>query len=527
MTESADYRDWSSGKRLFRMKSEGLDLSEAALARLEEILKRHPDWQFEPSEKAEFSIWTGTSAGERGDANALTNLSPDKILIEARAKMRTDSFSYSGLWRNFTRENPAKAFEALRLRALEGDIVPDEWQQLFFKLREETSNRELDSIVLKFLGCFDLSHFRECLNSIVDWLKDKRESLETLPSGWPNILLLWDKLDAVAASTDISSDDDSLIDIGMAILNSESGALVELLLQKLVSLNSDGRAGIPKDIASRLEKAIKWNGLNGLIAQCALLQRLPWLEHVDKKWTWQFLVPLLSTDIHDWEKRWEARFYHTSTGSKKLFEATKEAFLCTFKEFEPNFATEGQALLLVRASYHAAKGDDPWSFTSAEAREAVVKGGPALMCQIISILRHRGDGASAEVHWRDTVRPILDFLWPLTAAVQTKGTSQGLIQIMLDAHTCFPDAVDALIQFIRPWNSEKPWDFDHIFDDDALKVLEAYPTHALQLLDAHIDQNAVPVRLNEILDRLARKDASVVDFEEFSTLRGLARRSAA
>nr|WP_166178607.1 hypothetical protein [Altererythrobacter segetis] len=530
MSDSADFRDWSAGKRLFRLRAAGVDLGPEARARLDDILSRHPDWQFDGTERAEFSIWSGSFAGERGDTNALKGLSGSELLLQARAKAQADRHSFSGLWRNFTQENPGLAFEALKTQAQLGDIDNGEWQQLFFKLREETANRELDALVLKFLIDEDLSKFDQSFNAIVDWLKVKRASLETLPDGWTRVLSLWDEISnrlGQGRRDDESEAPNEIEDIMMAVLNSTSGALVELLIQKLIDLKLTRRAAMPEDIARRLEAAMIWPAHDDLIAQCALMQHLPWLEFIASKWTWSRLVPLLQESSPGWERRWEARFHHPSLGTQELFERTKGAFLATFRRFDQSSRTEGQSLLLVRAAFKATRRGSKWKFPSPEARDAVAAGGPGLMREITRILRYRANEDSAETHWRTVVRPILDFLWPRAANLQTRSTTRGLIQLMLDAGSSFPQAVDDFVQFVRPWDQDKPWEFEFLFDEEALSLLRRYPLHAITLLDAHVGDHGVPVKLNEILDGIEADNPEVAKSEKFGALRGLARRSAA
>lgn len=284
---------------------------------------------------------------------------------------------------------------------------------------------------------------------------------------------------------------------------------------------------MPEDLGFRLEMAMNWPGEKGLIAQAALMQHLPWLEYLVPKWTWEHLVPLLSTGQKNSNHLWQARFYHSSLGTQKLFEETKEAFLSTFAAFGQSSDHEREALLLVRAAYQATRNKSVWDFTPSEARSAVASSGSALMVSISRILGHRSDQDTAEKHWRTVVSPILDFLWPRDATLQTKQTSRSLIRLFFEAEDCFPDAVDSFVHFIRPWDPDKPWEFDYLFNEHAVSLLSRYPRQAIQLLSATVDGNTVPVKLNEILDQLEVENPDYTKDPDFMSLRGLARRSAA
>lgn len=526
MSDEEDRTDWKVYKRLNRLQGAGVQLSAEVQERLRALRQKHPKWQLDGTERDEFSIWSETSVGDRGDPDDLAKIPEDQILAEVRRRKSADRLGSGGLWRNFTRSDPLKAFHALRAEYERGGVDVDEWEQLFFELREPLDDLPLHDAVMDFVIDVRLRELAGAAAAIANWIESKDAKFYELDGGSDRIFQLWDLL-AETQRLPEDPDDFTYSDIMTAVLNDTPGVLVEILVNQIELNGRTLNKEINLNLLLRFQQAIVWPGQRGVIAQCALLQRLPWLETMFSDFVHRELVPLLNLhDDHSLE-RWQARFYHTHPGTVKLFARTKEAFLQTFSHIEDIPNDEHQVLLLINV-VHARLGNEEWPIEKPEARQAMLQGGQKALANFARILwRHSADERD-EDHWRNLVKPLLNFMWPMDTTARGKRATSGLLQLIFGAGKCFGDAVETIGPELTPvWSMQRSWEMDNHFDDDTIRTVTRFPKQLLQLLERIVDREDPPVHLNLVLDRLEAADQRIARTPAFRTLRGLARKSAA
>lgn len=524
MSDAEDRSDWQIYKRLNRLQVAGVGLSAQALAVLEAIRAKHPKWQLDGTERDEFSVWSESSTGERGDPVEVADLPTDEILPAIRMKSAADWRGNSGLWRNFTRSDPLKAFNALRAEYDRGVVNTEEWLQLFYQLREPSSDMPLHEAVLEFLIATGAEHLHDAVDAIASWLESKDSKFFELDDSSARVLALWDILCEVMIDPS-GSEERSFNDIISAVLNEAPGVLVEVLVNQIEP--NDRKKGALNEVLPRFERAIEWPRERGVIAQCTLLQRIPWLETMFADWVHEQLVPLLNANDQYRLDRWQARFYHSHPGSKELFASTKEAFLETFRHIDEIPNAEHQVLLLMTVVGFRLKNAD-WPIERAEARQTMLQGGEQALGNFCHLVRGRDGKVSSEQHWRNHVKPLLDFMWPMDVEAQSRRATLGLLDLIFDSGKCFGDAVRTIGQQLTPvWGLERAWDIDDRFNEETIETAAREPEALLYLLDKIVVRDAPPIKLNLVLDRLQEAKPAMASLAIFQTLRGLARRSAA
>lgn len=524
MSDTQDRSDWQVYKRLNRLQIAGVELSAQVLAHLEAIRAKHPTWQLDGTERDEFSVWSESSSGDRGDPGDVADLPTEEILPTIRQRKVSDWRGSSGLWRNFSRSDPLKAFNALRAEYDHGVVDVDEWHQLFFQLREPSSDMPLHEAVLEFLIQTRAERLTDAASAIASWLESKQSKFFELDNSSARILALWDVLCELLTEPP-GADDRPYGDIIAAVLNEAPGVLVEVLVDQ-IELNERSNL-IRQELLARFQRAIKWPKERGIIAQCTLLQRLPWLETIFPEWVHDELVPLLNADDKYKIDRWHARFYHDHPGSTKLFSSTKEAFFDTFHHIEEISNDERQVHLLMNAVQFKLQ-NDKWPIEKAETRQTMLHGGEQALEIFCRILRGRDGAVSSEQHWRKTVKPMLEFMWPMDVNARGRRATLGLLDLIFGTGKCFNDAVKTVVQQLIPvWSMERAWEIDHHFDDDAIDIATREPEALLDLLDKIVVRETPPVKLNLLLDRLHDAQPALALTSTFRSLRGLARRSAA
>jgi hypothetical protein len=133
----------------------------------------------------------------------------------------------------------------------------------------------------------------------------------------------------------------------------------------------------------------------------------------------------------------------------------------------------------------------------------------------------QGDKA---VRWRQIVGPLFRDIWPLDARFRDEHVSENLVMMALECEDASDDAVDAVIDFIVPYQF---YLIAHSLrlqkDHDTL--LREHPRAALKLANALIDPAiyAVPNDLADFLQLCVDADPSVTAEATYIRLFGLRR----
>ncbi len=516
-------RDWLTYKRLNRLQGAGLGLSSKANERLAELKVQNPEWSLDGSERDEFAIWSQVGTSQIPDTDEFSNLKVERILPAIRAKSARARFDDGDTWRAYTKAEPARAFDAIITNFRLGNVQNDqEWSQLFWSLREIKDNSPLQSEVANWLIHSDIGHLVSTLEAVANWLQGNAAAIASIDGNPQRVLQVWDRLAANIPATR-SDPIDYHNDLMGAVLNSAAGVLVDVLFDLFTELRSD--KNMTSSLLERLEGTIKWPGEHGVIAQACLLQRLPYLEAIEGKWTRSELAPFLNTRDEFWLGRWNARFYHDHPGTRDLFSLTKQSFLETFKHFNEITSKQIQVLLLVNSALTASK-DPKWPLSPAEAKQALLQAGSHALVDVCYLLRNREPGSDAGAHWRKVVLPALKFVWPLDGSARTKGATESLLQLIFESGEAFEEASRELLGFLTPvWNSHA-WNVDFLLEGETLDNAIQYAPQLLEILSAIVDRADPPARLNQVLDKIAEADEDIARSSPYGRLKGYARKAA-
>lgn len=521
-----DRKDWTVFTRLSRLALAGLNLGAAASTELERLRQSHPDWEASPGERSDFAVWSESYLGDRGDTRELHGVPTADLLTTMRSLVGANRFANDGLWRRFIVAEPLRSFEALRDNALQGDWQSDEWEQLFYFLREN-DDRPLQMAVTAFLLQADLAPLAGAGHSIGMWFEGRFLRLVDFYDGPNEPLKLWDKLAKLVVDESGKLPEDIRDDPTFAVLNEPPGQLAEILVHELNRRKVGEGSDLPLDLRKRFDIAIRWGGDAGLTAQCAFCMQLPFLDYVASGWVARRLVPLLLPNSPNALMRWKARFRAHKLGSANLFNETKKGLLWTFDHADEESLSDGQVLLLLQAAYSKSAGA-PIELSSSEAKDALGRAGPRAMSSAARILRQKADTDAGANHWTKVVKPVLMFVWPADDALQTEDTTARLVDLALQADEAFPDAVSTLRPFlVAAWKSDQNWHYETDFNETGMAKLSKFPDAGLSLLDSLIPADTGPARLNELLDRIETAKPAIKTDDRFLRLRGLAKRLAA
>lgn len=239
-------------------------------------------------------------------------------------------------------------------------------------------------------------------------------------------------------------------DVFADALNSSSGRLAEVLLKKVTRRPEHE---LSHDVRVRLNTLLAAPAEAGRLARVRLAADVGFLFDRVPKWTTEKLIPLFHWSSPEAGDLWAARKYSKYIGSPGLFGLTKKPFLEMFGRADlpaedlRTFASWMTAVLI--SNQNGAK----YPIAPAESRAALRRAGVSVLTSVghrLAIEMERAKPEQKKAQWQKVVGPVFQTLWPLDIELQTHATTFKLVQLLLATGEAFPDAVDAVIPFIRP-----------------------------------------------------------------------------
>ena len=112
--------------------------------------------------------------------------------------------------------------------------------------------------------------------------------------------------------------------------------------------------------------------------------------------------------------------------------------------------------LISVALWHRQREACHYNLSPAEIRRALAVGPPAVRQNAawqLWRLMGQGEGPPPDKaeRWQRVIGPIFRDIWPLDAGLRSKETAQNLVFMALECEGAFPDAVDAIVDFLVPY----------------------------------------------------------------------------
>ena len=529
--EWASVWDSSVYQRLKRIEQAGGILSGEGGSLVAQISNRHPQWQPSPGDRDDFFTWHESRWGPDGEPELLADIADDRLVKEAMRLQRERHFEQGDVWRVFCSADPDRALRGLTLEAENGEWDPEAWRCLLWAANEKGDagfQFGLADLVLRMPN----GPLLELLQSAPSWLQKKRVVLSTIERpGGARFFQLWDRLadlTYVAGDDVTESEDDG--NILTESLNSPGGVLAWTLLDALSAPRPTRNSGLTDDLRPRFDRIATATGRPGLLARVYLVRALAYLDAIDPQWTQEHFWPRLSWDHPEAPALWHS-YAHSTIGSARLFNALKIPTLAAFERRRlSDDEFEGVVSKLINVGLWRERGQAlDYDLTSAEIRTALTIG-PSAVRQNASwnlwrIMGEReGEPADKATRWRYLVGPFFKSIWPLDANLRSKRATQNLVLMALECEGAFPDAVDAILDVVVPYQlyqiaSSLRLEAQHS------ELVAQHPLAFVKLVNALVDPNAFPVPsdLAAFLQECVSADAAVAEDQGYVRLYGLRR----
>ena len=534
--EWTSIEDSSRYRRLGRIQATGGVLSPESVLLLDEIAARHPKWRPSPADRDDFSVWSESSYGREGHPELLAKVSDDSLVKEAMRLQREQQFEEGDVWRVFCSADPDRALRGLRLEGGEGNWPPDAWRSLMWAAAEKGEAEFQFDLADLLLRMPDAS-LVEILPAVTSWLQRRRQLLSaTDKPGGPRFLRVRDRFadlvfpNVLPAETEASNDRDILT----SALNEPGGVLAWTLLDALSAPKPLRGAGLGAELTPRFSRAVGAAGRAGLLARVYLMRALTYFDAIDPGWTEVHMQPLLAWNRSESLPLWKS-YSQGQTGSSRLFNALKPGLLQAFERQDlSDHEYEGLVSQILSVGIWHRQGDAAeYNLTTAEIKRALTVGPPAVRRNASwNLWRMMGeaDGVPKDKaeRWRTVYGPLFRDIWPLDAGLRSEATTRNIIHMVLECEGAFPDAVEAVLDLIVPYQL---YALAHSLrlEPRHNELVRQFPVAFVRLANAIIDpaQFPAPSDLAMLLQECVAANPAVANEPSYIRLFGLRRQRGA
>jgi len=524
--------DSSIYRRLARLESAGCQLSEAGRALLADISARNPSWRPSKGDRDDFGTWFESSWGPSGHPERLKDVLDEDLVQAAIGLQRERSFEESDVWRMLCASDPERALRALIIEADKDRWEPTAWRHLMWEVGAKSDSRIVVAIATKLLDMPE-EHIRELLGTATSWLQTHGETLSSAKLDDGDVFLkLWDLLANLtyteSESKSLEDDDDK--DLSTRALNRPGGQLAWALRERLMDAKPQKDGGFGADMEPRLTRAVLAEGNAGLLARVHLMRWLSVWDLIAPEWTARHMLPRLEWTHPEAPAMWRA-YAQDRIRSARLFNALKPAMLEAFKrtELEDHDVEDLIAKMIFIGIWHRRGEGAEYLLDDGEIRRILMTG-PRTILQYASwhfwrlMAEANDEMPDKAARWRTVVGPLFRDVWPLDANLRSESVSSNLVEMAVECESDFPDAVNAIVDVVVPFEIHKI-SLSLKLEPHHASLPKEHPSTFLRLLNAVIDPDKyrIPSDLAEVLQECSEANPAVKDEPAYRRLFGLKR----
>ena len=530
--EDADraVRDWLIFRRIEPIRRAGGVLSPHTSGLLAEIVERSPEGTLTLPD-ADDPNPRGIFIGSRGDPEQFRTV-PEDALVEAALKAaERDPFGQGEVWQLLCESDPMRAIRAIRAASLAGPRLTAAVVALL-STASDIDSAEFHDGVSRLLIAIPSSEIGTSLAAnAAQWIwrrADKAGAGVIMPA---EMLAVWDRIATTLLDADNAPEDHGVEATLDGAINSPSGLLARALQAWIGRSKWPVDQGFGPDMGTRLDRLATASGPAGRNARLILVRDLAFLHYVDPDWTMRTLVPRLSWTDPEASSLWLASA-GSQIGRAALFNALKPAFLeaClragSHRQRSDALATELIQVARWKLDPKAAGYDLTWM----EARSTLSRA-PVAMRQSASMVllrlaaNDKDSIADRAQRWRECVGPLVERIWPLDAAARDERSSSNLALMTLECAEAFPEAVDAIIDFVVPFELVRIYDWPSPSGSHRTTVFR-HARAFLRLLDRALGPHParLPTDISSTMNRLVSENPGLEGEPAYQRLEALRRR---
>ncbi|MCY4319426.1 MAG: SIR2 family protein [Alphaproteobacteria bacterium] len=491
---------------LHKLSVSGARLDRKSRALAEEAAARAPD----DDERDEFLVWHGEVRWVGDDEFAPMELVEGSVADVVTA-LEEERVGQDGL-RGLVVLKRVKVASALRRLAKQGVWPASYWHGFLWHLSEPCERNgpsaRLHDHVARVLAEAPDALFNEIGSAAASFVSQLAEKYGT--DREDEFRLLWMK--AWTGREDVEPAVVGLDDPLTDALNHPAGKLAEAALARLRKYEPEMGAGLSG--AVRLYFDAIGEDPDGRLGRVMLATQLHYLFAVDPGWAREHIIARL----HPGRSQEAASLWFAYGWSPRVGPDLLRAFKRPFLEILRSEAPEYRKLRNLGSLFMEVCLEAPEELTEQEIHGVVDALPDKGLRTVLGSLKRRltGDAAEREQVWREKIRPWLDEYWPQAAVRNTAGTSQEILELLIECGSAFAEAAEWSLEYLRP--IERPELYRLLESGHA----EQYPESMIRVLDRVVDAEVLQVferhHLREILDALVGAKPDMAGNPQFRRL---------
>lgn len=510
-------------RHLSKLNASGLALGPKATARLMELSDAHPKWKLADNESDEFSVWASGTGDPDFENNRDVDIAPRKWgeLVEWLRKPPPEQRPfYEDTWRDVCR---TRFFHSLRAlyRLTEDDVWPaDRWREALQVWSEDGMVLRSWRYAAHLVQSMPDAVLQKIAHDVTWWI---RAVSKTINQHEDILLNLCRRVLALPleAGTRLTRNGKPIGQPVTEAINHPIGHVTQALVNLWFKRNPNDNDLLPSEIKPLFTEICDVRVDRFRHGRVLLGSQLIALFRVDRAWTEQYLLPLLS-----WSPPGEAKaVWEGFLWSPRLYQPLLIAFKVQFLDSANHYADLGEhrqqfAAFLTYAALGPTEG-----YTADEFRIAIgalpQEGLEECAQALYQALEGAGD--QREDYWKNRVQPFWQNIWPKSLDFATPRNAELFFRLIIAARSEFPAALTAVQGWLQP--IDYPDYFVQLLQESGL--CNRFAKDALGLLNAVIITNRqwVPPKLGQCLDEIVQsdpqlaQDARYVQLHEYSRQR--------
>lgn len=466
---------------LAKLSTSGLVLGTAAALRLAELSSANPQWQLATNDRDEFSHWmSGTGDPDFEDSQEV-EIAPrkrqDLVQWLRHSEPQKGPFN-EDTWSEVCRTRFFHSALALGDLAQEKIWPTERWRKALQTWAENGMVLRSWRYVAPLVQTMPDETIKELQHALTWWLEVVSKSLNR----HENILLalcsriLELPLDAGPGSHIIRNGEEIYDPVSSAI-NHPIGHVTQTLINLWFKQNPNDNDLLPVDLQPLFTSLCDVQVERYRHGRVLLGSRLIAFFRVDRPWTKQYLLPLLSwTNPVEAKGVWEGFLW-----SPRLYQPLLAAFKPQFLDSANHYVDLGEhrqqfATFLTYAALGQIEG-----YSVEELRSAIgVLPQEGLEKSVVALFQAlEGAADQREDYWKHRVQPFWQKIWPKSRELATPRIAETLVRLVIATRGEFPAAVAMVRDWLQP--IEHPYYVVHKLHESGL--CKQFPAEALQLLN--------------------------------------------
>ena len=286
-------------------------------------------------------------------------------------------------------------------------------------------------------------------------------------------------------------------------LNNNAGKLAEAALTRLRKYELRAGEGLPSPVRRYFDTIT--SAVDAQLGRIILATRLYWLFTIDRKWAKEHLIPLMDAQYSkEAVNLWIAYSWSPKMGPDLLL-AFKDSFLKILISDEiPKDRKKNLIKIFIAICL-----EFPRDMTSEEIHKVVNSMSEYDLKIVIIYLKSRLKGEPYERAqvWKKTIQPWLEQYWPNIISRNTSGTSEYMLDMLVECGDEFPTAVIWSLPHLKPIEGRALHALNVRID------VEQYGTAIFELLQEIISANTLQPHykstLRNILNTIKKSEPEI------------------